>query len=415
MTTSLYSPAHTGQAGSQDLSPDELVARAVDLRPRLRKLQSEHEQLGGYSREIHQEFLDAGFYRILQPRKYGGLEYGLDDFIRVGVEISRGDPGVGWSFILGAGHAFHVGSFFGEKAQEELFGQGAFIGPGRTIPAGKAVATDGGYRLTGTWDYCSGSMWSTHVLVVAPTFSADEDQLGLQMFAVPRPDYTVLDDWGGDRTIGLRASSSNSVKIEDAFVPAHLAVPYDFREHELGSHGTPGYQLHKNPMYLGRTMTFFNAELVATQIGAAWAAVDEFEQLMESRAASFPPRLPRLAAPEYHRWFGQLLALADSAECLLLAGVRQYAELGQRWQATGEEFTPEQDARLRGVVQQAAQLAIQAVEIAFTTAGSSSAKSGSPMEKYYRDVAMYKTHIAAQWDVTFGAVSRFHFGQPLTF
>ena len=416
MTTSLYSPAQPGRAGSQDLSPDELVARAVELRPGLRKLQSEHEQLGGYSQEIHQEFLDAGFYRILQPRKYGGLEYGLDDFIRVGIEISRGDPGVGWSFILGAGHAFHVGSFFGEKAQEELFGQGAFVGPGRTIPSGKAVAVEGGYRLTGTWDYCSGSMWSTHVLVVAPTFASDTDgQPALQMFAVPRSDYAILDDWGGDRTIGLRASSSNSVKVEDAFVPAHLAVPYDFREHVLGSEGTPGYRLHKNPMYLGRTMTFFNAELVATQIGAAWAAVDEFEQLMESRAASFPPRMPRLEAPEYHRWFGQLLALSDSAECLLLAGVRQYAELGRRWEATGEEFTPEQDARLRAVVQQAARLANQAVEIAFTTAGSSSAKTGSPMEKYYRDVAMYKTHIAAQWDVQFGSYSRFHFGQPLTF
>ncbi len=121
MTTSLSSPAQPGRAESQDLSPDELVARAVELRPRLRRMQSEHEQLGGYSQEIHQEFLDAGFYRILQPRKYGGLEYGLDDFIRVGIEISRGDPGVGWSFILGACHAFHFGSFFGEKDKEDLF------------------------------------------------------------------------------------------------------------------------------------------------------------------------------------------------------------------------------------------------------------------------------------------------------
>ncbi|WP_461173363.1 hypothetical protein M1D93_01065 [Arthrobacter sp. Z1-9] len=416
MTTSLYSPAHPGRAGSQDPTPDELVARAVGLRPRLRELQAAHEQLGGYSQEIHQEFLDAGFYRILQPRKYGGLEYGLDDFIRVGIEISRGDPGVGWSFILGAGHAFHVGSFYGEQAQEELFGHETFIGPGRTIPAGKAVKVDGGYRLTGTWDYCSGSMWSTHVLVVAPTFSSENDgQPVLQMFAVPRSDYTVLDDWGGDRTIGLRASSSNSVKIDGAFVAGHLAIPYDFREHVLGTEGTPGYQLHKNPMYLGRTMTFFNAELVATQIGAAWAALDEFERLMEVRMASFPPRQARLDSPEYHRWFGQLLALADSAECLLLAGVRQYTELGRRWETSSEEFTPEQDARLRAVVQQAARLANDAVELAFTTAGSSSAKSGSPMEKYYRDTAMYKTHIAAQWDVTFGSLSRFHFGQPLTF
>lgn len=414
MTRSLSSPVVPVCTGGEP-TPDELVARAADLRPRLRKLQGDHEQLGGYSEEIHQEFLDAGFYRILQPRKYGGYEYGLDDFLRVGIEISRGDPGVGWSFILGAGHTFHVASFYCEQAQEELFGNGTFIAPSRTIPNGKAVEEDGGYRLSGTWDYCSGSMWSTHALVVAPTFTAAGEAVGLKMFAVPRKDYRILDDWGGDRTIGLRASSSNSVQVEDAFVAAHLVIHYDFREHVLGSEGTPGYQLHKNPMYLGRSMTFFNAELVATQVGAAWAALDEFEELMEARASSFPPRMPRLESPEYHKWFGQLLALADSSETMLLASVRQYVELGHRWADTGEEFTPEQDGRLRAVVQQAARLANDAVELAFTTAGSSAAKSGSPMEKYYRDVAMYKTHIAAQWDVTFGSLSRFHFGQPLTF
>lgn len=416
MTTSLYTPAQVaGPEEGAEPTPDDLVARAADLRPRLRKLQTEHEQIGGYSEEIHQEFLDAGFYRILQPRRYGGLEYGIDDFVRVGIEISRGDPGVGWSYILGAGHAFHVGSFFGAEGQAELFGNGTFIAPGRTIPSGKATATDGGYRLTGTWDYCSGSMWSTHVLVVAPAFAADGEALGLRMFALPRRDYTILDDWGGDKTIGMRASSSNSVKIEDAFVPEHLSIVYDFREHVLGTEGTVGYQLHKNPMYLGRTMTYFNAELVATQVGAAWAAFDEYERLMESRPASFPPRMPRMESPEYHRWFGKLLAMADSSESLLLAGVRQYAELGRRWERSGEEFTPEQDARLRAIIQQAAQLANDAVELAFNSAGSSSAKRGSPMEKYYRDVAMYKTHIAAQWDVTYGSTSRFHFGQPLTF
>jgi 3-hydroxy-9,10-secoandrosta-1,3,5(10)-triene-9,17-dione monooxygenase len=90
-------------------------------------------------------------------------------------------------------------------------------------------------------------------------------------------------------------------------------------------------------------------------------------------------------------------------------------DLGRQWVESGREFTPEEDARLRAIVQEAAQLAISAVDLAFSTAGSSAAKRGSALEKYYRDVGMYKTHIAAQWDVTYGSVSRYHFGQPLTF
>ena len=136
-------------------------------------------------------------------------------------------------------------------------------------------------------------------MVLARTEGPDGEAGEQRIFIIPRSSYTILDDWGGDQTIGMRASSSNSITAEDVLVPDHLSVVYDFRDHVLGTEGTPGYRLHKNPMYLGRTLTYFNAELVATQVGAAWAAIDQFEELMEARPASFPPRTPRIQTPEY--------------------------------------------------------------------------------------------------------------------
>ncbi len=413
MSASLYA-ADSAPHPAAEGTADHLLQVAARLRPVLRAAQAEHEALGGYSEAIHKQLLDAGFYRMLQPKKYGGLELPLEDFLRVGVEISRGDPGVGWSFVLGAGHAWHIASFFPEEAQAELFA-GDLIAPGRTIPRGRAVRTAGGYRLTGTWDYCSGSMWSTHAMLVAPAFTEADEPLGLRAFVVPRERYEILDDWGGDLVLGMRASSSNSIRVEDALVPEHLSVVYDFKDHTLGEEGTPGYRLHSNPVYLGRTIAFFNCELVATQVGAAWAAFDLFDELMAGRPTSFPPIMARTDSAEYHRWYGKMLGQIDAAETLLLGAMRQYTELGRRWERTRQEFTPEEDARLRGVILQGAQLANQAVDLAFSTAGSSAARLGSPMEKYYRDVAMFKTHIAAKWDVTYGSVSRYHFGQPLTF
>lgn len=394
---------------------DALVAAARAMRPILREKQSAHEALGGYDAQTHEAFLAAGFYLTLQPERYGGYGLGIEALMRIAIEISRGDPGVGWSFVLGAGHTFHVGSFYGEAGQAELFGNGPFIAPGRTIPHGRAERVDGGWRVTGTWDYCSGSMWSTHALVVGPAFEADGSMIGMRMYALPRADYTILDDWGGDQTLGMRASSSNSIRIDAQFVPEHLSINYDFREFELGGPQHAGFELHRKPDYIGRTMTYFNAELVATQIGAAWAALDEYEALMAERMSSFPPRVARREAPEYHRWFGKILALVDSAETLYLGAVRQYVSLAELWMREGVPFTPEQDGRLRSAIQTAARLANEAVELAFTSAGTSSAARGSRMQKYYRDVATYKTHIAAQWDVTFGSLARYHFGGPLTF
>ena len=409
MTDSLY----VTDGSSAEATPDSVIEFARSLRPRLRDLQSVHEELGGYTEEIHNAFLEGGLYRVLQPKRFGGLGFDFETFMRVGIEISRGDPGVGWAYILGSGHAFHVGSFYGEQAQAELFASD-FIAPSRTVPHGRGSKVAGGYQLTGVWDYCSGSMWSTHALVVAPTFDG-EKMIGLKMFAMPRSDYTILDDWGNGETIGMQASSSNSIEVKDVFVPEHLVIDYAFREHVLGETGPVGFQLNKAPIYVGRTMTFFNAELVAAQVGAAWAALDEYEELMRTKSASFPPRVPRLDTPEYHRWFGKIRVLTDSSESLLISAVNQYTALGQHWMDTGEEFTPDQDARLRGIVQQAARLANEAVHLAFTTAGTTSAKRGSKMQKYYRDVSMYETHIAAQWDVTYSSESRFYFGQELTF
>jgi 3-hydroxy-9,10-secoandrosta-1,3,5(10)-triene-9,17-dione monooxygenase len=402
-------------ATGQDPTPEELIRRAQALRPRLRELQQEHEELGGYTQEIHEALVAAELYRILQPRRFGGLEYGLELFLRVAVEISRGDPGVGWSFVLGAGHTYHVCSFFGEQAQRELFGEGTLIAPSRTIPMGKAMQVEGGYRLSGTWDYCSGSMWGTYALVVAPTIGPDGASGGLRFFAVPRRDFTVLDDWGGGQTMGLQASSSNSVKVDDAFVPEHLSVHYDFRDHVLGDTGPEGFQVNQNPLYVGRSLLFFNAEGAAVMVGAALAALDEYEDLMRQRNSSFPPRLPRTETHEYHRWYGEIRSLTDAAEALLFAGARQYMELAMRWMETGEDFSLEHDLRLRGIVQQGVQMANRAVDLAFTTAGPSAAKRGSALQKYYRDVGMFRTHILAQWDVTNAAASRYHFGHPLTF
>ena len=120
-------PLDPAQLAADHPTADALVAAARAMRPMLREKQAVHEQRGGYDAETHQAFLDAGFYLILQPKRFGGYGLGIEALMRVGIEISRGDPGVGWSFVLGAGHSFHVGAFYGEAGQAELFGSGPFM------------------------------------------------------------------------------------------------------------------------------------------------------------------------------------------------------------------------------------------------------------------------------------------------
>ncbi|KAB1650478.1 hydroxylase [Pseudoclavibacter endophyticus] len=391
-----------------------MIARARSLRPRLRELQEHHTALGTYSQEIHEAFAKLRLYDILRPKRYGGLELGLETFFRVVTEIARADPGVGWSFELGASHAYQFSSFFPERAQEEAFRSAPFVSASRTFALKSEVErVEGGWRVSGRWDYASGCTWSTHFMPTGTFIDEDGTRTEL-MFIVPRSDFEIQDDWGGDATIGMSASSSNSIEIHDAFVPEYNAVVYNFKDYEWGTDGTPGYRLHGNPMYLGRTLTFFIAGLVVTQTGAALAALDEYERLLE-RNSSFPPRVPRVESPEYQMWYGQIMSAAEAATELHLASVRSLEQRYAAWAAGGPEVTVEDDARLRGQVLQAGKLAEQAVSIAFSTAGTSSAgKAGARLGKYYRDCAMYRTHIGSQYDMLFASQARVALGQPLT-
>jgi 3-hydroxy-9,10-secoandrosta-1,3,5(10)-triene-9,17-dione monooxygenase len=394
-----------------ELTPFQIVARARALRERVRAEAAEAEQHGTYSPELHEQFVEAGFHRILQPRRFGGYEFGLDTFYRVIIEISSADAGIGWNLCLGSAHALQVGAFFPEQAQAELFGpDGHFVGPSRAIPRGKATPVDGGYRVSGRWDYCSGSTYSTHVIALALLADSDERV----MVAIPRADYKILDDWGGGITIGLGGTASNTIVAEDVFVPSHLAVRYDWKDFEMPTEGTIGFQLHGNPLYLARAMTFFYASLNAVQIGNARAALEEYEAMMTTRPTSFPPPMPRSESVDYQRWFGEAYSLVDTAELAFFGALARFAEKCVAFAERGEPFTTADDGAIRDVMAQCGRLAWQAVDLMFASGGSSAARHGSRLERCFRDAAMFRTHIAAQYEVVFASTGRARLGQPLT-
>jgi 3-hydroxy-9,10-secoandrosta-1,3,5(10)-triene-9,17-dione monooxygenase len=396
-----------------EVTTEELVARAAALRERLFEEADAAEERGGYSPEMHEAFAAAGFYRMLQPRMFGGYELSLADYFRVIIEIGRGDPQTGWALCLAAGHAFQIGAFFGEQAQAEVFGgEEDVVIPSRAVPGGTATRVDGGWLVDGTWDYCSGATYSTHALLLAVT--PGEPPPGRSMVIVPRADYEILDDWGGGRTLGLGGTGSNSIRVVQAFVPDHLAVPYDWKDYVMPEGGTLGYRLHGNPQYVGRSLTFFYGELNCTQVGAARCALDVYTDAARERKTSFPPPMPRSESPDYQRWLGEASSLTDTAEIALLGAAERYTAACHRWAEHGEPFTVAHDAALRDVCSQAGKLAWNAVDLMFATGGSTAAKRGSRLQRCFRDAMMFRTHIGAQYDVISGSTGRVRLGQPLT-
>lgn len=400
-----------------DLTPAQLIARATAMRERLVKEAEASRMRGGFSEETHAAFTQAGFYRILVPRMFGGYEMGLDTFLKVVMEVARADPGTAWGMGLSAGHALQLASYFSEQAQAEAFGpDGHFVCPQRALPEGTAIPVDGGYRVSGEFHYASGvphANWFMGAAMVAAAHLPESapKQIG---FLVPRKQFEVLNDWGRGSVLGLEATGSNTVVMKDVFVPAHMTDRFDWSTRELGDEGTPGYRLHRNPLYLGRIMTYFGCELSAPIVGAAFGALDEYRATLLARKTSFPPSMLRKESSFYLQWYGEALGLAESARALLLAAAAQYTERGLAWAETRAPFGVAEDTRMRQVALQAGRLAVAAIEKLFTTAGTTAARSDSRLLRYFCDASTYRTHVTSQWEIMSHSAALADIGEPHT-
>jgi 3-hydroxy-9,10-secoandrosta-1,3,5(10)-triene-9,17-dione monooxygenase len=384
------------------LTASAMIERAREMVPVLRARQAECESLGRILPQTNDEFVRAGFYRILQPRRFGGYEFDLPTFARVMIEVSRGCPSSGWVLALTAGHAIMLSAFFSEDAQVDVYGvDGEFRGPSRTPTSVSARPVEGGYLLNGTWDYVSGCDIATHVIGGIAVADAEP-----RVAIVKRADFSIVDDWN---TIGMRGTGSRTVVVRDAFVPAYRTI-LPMRD-DFGSRNAPGRRVHNNPMYVsGRLVSVLFEEMAAVAVGVARGALDVYERELCSTRLSLPPRALRSEVPEYQRHFGEAWSMIETAEALVMHIAHQYMHFAREDAEGDVPFSDERDLHLQLLEQYATRLAGDAVDLMFRTCGTHVAQSDSALQRYFRDMAVIKTHIAAQIDRGAEAFGRVHFG-----
>jgi 3-hydroxy-9,10-secoandrosta-1,3,5(10)-triene-9,17-dione monooxygenase len=365
--------------------------------------------LGELSQDTNNQFIAAGFYRILQPRRFGGYEFALPDFIRVMMAVARGCSESAWVLALTSGHTV-LAAQLSENAQREVFGAtGDMRAPGVGMPGGVGVPANGGYRVKGAWDYASGCDLATHffgsTMVHDPETKAP---LGNAWILFDRDQFKILDNWN---VIGMQGTGSRRVVIEDAFVQADRALWF------LDGQGRPvrdqpGHALHPNPMYHGWLAPLLISEVAAVSVGAARGALDIYEEILTNKKTNFPPFHARSREWEFQQHFGEAQALIDTAEAALLKLTADYMDLARQHVETGTPLDEEMERRLILMEQHVIRLAWDAVELMFRTSGTSAAAKSSPLGRALRNLAVIRTHVTLQLDHTAGNAGRLHFGLP---
>ncbi len=387
-----------------DLTPEGMIEAAIALRPLLREKQAETEAAGRILDEVNAACDAAGFYRALQPRQFGGYEFDLPTFAKVMIEVARGCPSTGWVVAFTAGHT-HIFAKYPIATQAEAYGAaGEFRAPmvsGRDAGARKV---EGGYVVSGTWDYASGIDVSTHFFAQAPVkVDGEEESKGQAIALLDRDQYEIEHNWA---MLGMQGSGSNRVVVRDVFVPEARVV-----ERNLLAPSTAGAQerVFDNPMYAGPSGNILMCEIAAVAIGTGYAALDCYEEIIQRRTV---PRSPKIRAEdrEFQVYFGEAMGLLDLAKSALVGCSQQFMDACHDDVKGKAPFTNEIGQRIVQVEQQCCKLAGDAVNLMFRTAGSSEAKPGETMQRYFRDMSTLLTHVSLTHDRTFEMISKVHFG-----
>ncbi len=375
---------------------DDLIARAEQLVPTLRKRAAETERQRMLSSETMKDLFDAELLRLYQPRRFGGYEADWGAQTRIGRIISRGCASTSWIVSVIGSHAAYVGRM-SPKAQEDVWGdsQDVLIATG-SVPGGVTIRrVDGGFVLSGQWRFLSGVDHASWALTRG--FPEGEGDGPQYYFLYPRADFTIEDDW---YVSGMRGTGSKSIRLAGIFVPEHrtLSLP------ELMSPNPPGSTVNRGYVYRYNFRAFAGTALLGPILGTAETVIDEFKSLLINGYNV----LNELDTTDTAV---QLLFAESSAEvhtaALLLESLieRQHA-----YATANQEFPMGERVALVRDRTYAARLCVNAVERLVTNLNCSEVFEDGVLQRYYRDMNAMVQQIGINWDRNMSNCAKREFG-----
>jgi 3-hydroxy-9,10-secoandrosta-1,3,5(10)-triene-9,17-dione monooxygenase len=116
----------------------------------------------------------------------------------------------------------------------------------------------------------------------------------------------------------------------------------------------------------------------------------------------------------FQMWYGEAMGMVDGAEMLLLGTARRYTAACEAWTADRVPFTHTDDARMRLTALMAGRMACDAIQLMFTTSGTTAARTNSRMLRFFRDASTYRTHVTSQLSVMSHSAGRGELGLGIT-
>ncbi|GIM92107.1 3-hydroxy-9,10-secoandrosta-1,3,5(10)-triene-9,17-dione monooxygenase oxygenase subunit [Paractinoplanes toevensis] len=361
---------------------EAVVSGVRELLPVLRDRAQEAEDRRQVSAETVKSLAATGFFRLLQPARFGGFEADPTTFFGCVRDIAAACGSTGWIASVIGVHNWQL-ALFPDQAQQDVWGDD----PGTLMsssyaPTGKIQAVDGGYRVSGRWSFSSGSDHASWVLlggIVPP--GEDGTPADFRTFLVPAADYTIEDVW---HTIGLRGTGSNDIVVPGAFVPAYRSLSFGDTARCFG----PGQELNQAPLYRIPYGSIFPYTITTPIIGMATGAYDAHVTYMRERVRAAYAGVRAAEDPYSQVRVARAAADVDAAWLALTANMTELMALV----TAGEKLPMRLRLRVRRDQVHGTELAIQAVDRLFENSGGRAIYTSHPIQRFWRDAHAGRVH-----------------------
>lgn len=379
-------------------SDAEIVRRAEAMIPWLRERAEATERARTVSQETIASFRQAGFFRILQPRRWGGYELHPNTFNRVLMELARGCPSSAWVVTVLGLHPFEFG-LLDPRCGDELWGENPdALVSSSYAPFGSVERVEGGYRLDGQWKTSSGCDHADGGAIVGGRVANAEGEVQFRSFWVPRDGFTILDDW---HVVGLAGTGSKTLVLNSVLVPEH-------RSHVISDYGedTHGHveDLFKMPFFY-----VFYAAISSVIIGMARGMVDLYIDHMVPRQ-----NINQAIGAAVNDPFVKS-RLGDAEAKILGASARVLYNTDEAWSHVSRGELVPLDLRIRQFAtnQSTGGDCFEAAHSIFKKTSTRGVWLSSPMQRQMRDILVGANHITQNQDNIGELLGGSLFGQPL--
>jgi len=371
-------------------SYEEALQRARDLVPELRKRAAQSESERIMLPETLADLHRTGLLRILQPKRWGGMEFDFVSYVDIPCELARGCASTGWNAANLLIHHWML-ALYDERAQAEVWGQNpdALIASGIAYPQGQGRAAKGGFIVSGRWNFSSGvnvSDWN----MLAVTVRDGEKVVDHRMCLMHKSEYAVVDDW---QVLGMRSTGSMTVVAKDVFVPEHRALcMYEAR----GGDRFPGARGNPHPVFRVPLATLGSHGIGGAAVGNAQAALELSIEVVKTRSTNYTGLKMRDFQAVQLR-IGEAGARIEAACQLLRNDCLEGQEIANR----NVIADPERKLRFKRNLAYAVSLCTEAVDILHAMAGANGIYDGYPIQRIFRDAHALAGHFSFSTDVQF--------------